>query len=78
MALSPRKATPFVWDGNWDALPPVLTARHMAAIKAVTVDRIWDLCAAKTMRPKPDTWSRNYKWNKARVIAELQALQEAS
>lgn len=78
MPLNPRRAEPFIWDGDWSKLPGVLTSRHMAAIKGVSVDRIWDLCAARSMRPKPDTWLRNYRWQKARVMAEMQALQEAS
>lgn len=77
--LNARKgSTEFIWDGNWGNLPPVLTCRHMAAIKGVKVDAIWDKCAARTMRPKPDAWTRNYKWNRNRVMAELHALQEAS
>lgn len=78
MALNPRRVYPIVWNGDWSTFPAVLTARHMAAIKGVTVDRIWDLCASREMRPKPDTWTRNYKWQKARVMAEMQALAEAS
>lgn len=79
MALHPRKGrTEFTWDGDWASLPAVLSCRHMAAIKDVKVDAIWDRCQARTMRPKPDTWSeRNYKWQKSRVIAEMSALVEA-
>lgn len=78
MAVPARKPDPIIWDGNWDSLPAVLNCRHMAAIKGVNVDRIWDLCANRSMRPKPDTWARNYKWQKYRVMAELRILQEAS
>lgn len=74
MALNSRKKEAFVWDGNWDSLPPVLTSRHLAAIKGVTVETIWDHLQAKTMRPKPDFWSRPYRWQKARVMAALAAV----
>ena len=79
MALNKRKRPDFTWDGDWSKLPGTLNARHMAAIKGVKVDAIWDRCQRRTMRPKPDSWSdARYCWNKVRVQAELNALAEAS
>lgn len=73
MALR-RKAQPFVWDGDWSSLPPVLTSQHMAAICGVGVECVWDRLQRKTMRPKPDRWSRPYRWQRNRVQAELAAV----
>jgi hypothetical protein len=67
---------PAPWDGDWSTLPATLKCRHMAAIKGVKVDAIYDRLQHKTMRPKPDSWLRPYSWQKARVIAELRALAQ--
>ena len=77
MALNPRKATAFEWDGDWSKLPGVLTARHMAAVCGVQTECIWDRIQRRTMRPKPDTWMRPYRWQRNRVMAELGS-QEAA
>lgn len=74
MPLNPRKADPFVWDGNWDTLPAVLDARIMAAICGVQVECIWDRIQRRTMRPKPDRWFRPYRWLKSRVRAEMESV----
>lgn len=71
MALNARKGQPFVWDGTWESLPPVLDARIMAAICGVGIECIWDRIQKRTMRPKPDRWFRPYRWQKARVQAEI-------
>lgn len=72
MALNTRKSDPFVWDGHWNSLPPVLTSRHMAAILGVGVECVWDRIQRKTMRPKPDRWSRPYRWLRNRVQVEIE------
>lgn len=77
MPLNPRKGEPFAWDGEWASLPPVLTAKHMAAVCGVTTECIWDRIQRRTMRPKPDTWMKPYRWLRNRVQAELGSREAA-
>ena len=74
MALNPRKlAAPEPWDGNWDALPGTLTARHMAAILGVGVDTIWDRIQQRRIEVNPIRWVPPYRWLRDRVRKELGA-----
>jgi hypothetical protein len=65
-----HKRQPFVWSGDWNALPPTLDVHHMAAIEGVKEDAIWDRIQRRTMRPKPIRWMRPYRWDKSVVQAE--------
>jgi hypothetical protein len=74
MALNPRKQTANpVWDGNWDALPGTLTARHMAAIFGVTLDTIWRQVGDRRIAVAPMRWVKPYRWLRDRVRKELGA-----
>ena len=52
---------------DWDALPVLLTAKHMAELQHVSIDTIWDRIQKRTMRPAPVEWRRPYFWNKDHV-----------
>jgi len=59
------------WDGDWNALPGTLTAKHMAAILGVTVDTVWDRIQQRRIEVNPIRWVKPYRWLRDRVRKEL-------